>query len=140
MQDKKYEEYRPEDETFQYYWETREEFRKWSEEIQNQWEEYEQKGYENIMLSFDVNSYSEWGDEYHDVILEWNWQRDFTQEELDAIEKDRQKRREQAELYKLQQDCANYLRENSKFTEDIIRGMCANTGVLTLFKEGKLKL
>ena len=140
MQDKKYEGYRPEDETFQYYWETREEFIEWTERIQKQWQEFEQKGYEGIILGFDANSYSEYEATYTDVILEWTYQRDYTKEELEAIEKDRQQRREQAELYKLQQDCTRYLKANSDFTEDVIREMCRNVGVLTLFKQGKLKL
>ena len=136
--DLKYEEYIPED--FMYYWDSKEEFQAWAYNISKEWTKFEEKGYSNINLAFDVHTYHEYGENYSDVYVEWTYQRPYTQEELDQIEKDRKKRHKEQELYLLQMDCAKYLRTNSKFEEDVIKSMCQNVGVLELFKEGKLKL
>lgn len=134
MENKKYIDYQPED--FKYYWESKEEFKEWSKEIIKQFEEYETLKYENIMLSYNISSYMEYGESFDDVCMSWSYQRDYTQEELDEINKNE---KDKNELYKIKVECFSFIKENTNFNDDIITNMVNNIGILELYKNGNLK-
>ena len=134
MENKKYIDYQPED--FKYYWESKQEFKEWSEEIIKQFEEYEALNYENIVLSYNVSNYTEYGESFNNVYMEWEYTRDYTQQELEEINKDEKDRNE---LYKIKVECFSFIKENTNFNDDIITDMVNNIGVLELYKNDNLK-
>ena len=70
------------------YWESIEDFKKFSEEVTIRVEEelakYKNATFKTLALS--SGSYSEWGESYTYVSIELDFERDFTEEEITGIE------------------------------------------------------
>ena len=122
------------------YWGSKDEWLEFSKKIEANLDKHEKAGHKDICLSFEAQTYSEYGEDYPYIKLEINYLRPMTEDEIKEEEIKRIKDKEQKELYKIQNECKEYLKTHTNYALDVIEAMIRNQGVLMLYKEGKLKL
>ena len=81
------------------YFESTEEWTEFYCRIQEQFEDLENRGYTDICFDISSERYSEYGEEYSDVKLRFNYTRQVTPEELIAEQKEKAKDEEDNKIF-----------------------------------------
>lgn len=113
----------------QTYFESKEEFIEFSNKIINHFDDLEKLGYKNINLNIDASTYSEYGEVYPQLSINFEYEREQTQEEIDEENK---KLEEEKINKKIQQELLGKLSNNS------IGSIIFNDDLKQLYLDGKI--
>ena len=113
------------------YFDTVEEWTEFYESIKENFEDLRERNFTNICFRFDTNSSSEYEDSYTDVRLVFSWERELTEEELQAEQEIQQTREEDERIFS---ELCGKLSTNS------IGSIMANDDLRKLYLDGKIKI
>jgi hypothetical protein len=113
------------------YFDTVKEWVDFSNRIKDQFEDLQERNFTNICFRFDTNSYSEYEDAYTDVRLVFSWERELTEEELQAEQEIQQTREEDERIFS---ELCGKLSTNS------IGSIISNDDLRKLYLEGNIKI
>lgn len=113
------------------YFDTVEEWTEFYESIKERFEDLQERNFTNICFRFDTNSYSEYEDVYTDVRLVFSWERELTEEELQAEQEIQQTREEDERIFS---ELCGKLSTNS------IGSIISNDDLRKLYLEGNIKI
>lgn len=113
------------------YFDTVKEWVDFSNRIKDQFEDLQERNFTNICFRFDTNSYSEYEDAYTDVRLVFSWERELTEEELQAEQEIQQTREEDKRIFS---ELCGKLSTNS------IGSIISNDDLRKLYLEGNIKI
>lgn len=111
------------------YFESKEDFIDFSNKVIKNFEELELKNYKNVTFYINVNSYAEYGDYYHDVSFDFEYQRELTQNELNEKQIKIKKEKENEKIFS---ELVGKLSSNS------IGSIIHNEDLRKLYLEGNL--
>lgn len=113
----------------QTYFESKEEFIEFSNKIINHFDDLEKLGYKNINLNIDASTYSEYGEVYPQLSINFEYEREQTQEEIDEENK---KLEEKKINKKIKQELLGKLSNHS------IGSIIFNDDLKKLYLDGKI--
>ena len=113
------------------YFDTVEEWTEFYESIKEKFEDLQERNFTNICFRFDTNSSSEYEDVYTDVRLVFSWERELTEEELQAVQEIQQTRKEDERIFS---ELCGKLSTNS------IGSIMSNEDLRKLYLEGNIKI
>ena len=113
------------------YFDTVEEWTEFYESIKENFEDLRERNFTNICFRFDTNSSSEYEDSYTDVRLVFSWERELTEEELQAEQEIQQTREEDERIFS---ELCGKLSTNS------IGSIISNDDLRKLYLEGNIKI
>lgn len=113
------------------YFDTVEEWTEFYESIKERFEDLQERNFTNICFRFDTNSSSEYEDVYTDVRLVFSWERELTEEELQAVQEIQQTRKEDERIFS---ELCGKLSTNS------IGSIMSNEDLRKLYLEGNIKI
>ena len=113
------------------YFERPEEFTEFYCKILERFEDLQERNFTNICFRFDTNSSSEYEDVYTDVRLVFSWERELTEEELQAVQEIQQTRKEDERIFS---ELCGKLSTNS------IGSIMSNEDLRKLYLEGNIKI
>lgn len=111
------------------YFESKEDFIDFSNKVIKNFEELELKNYKDVTFYINVNSYAEYGDYYHDVSFDFEYQRELTQNELNEKQIKIKKEKENEKIFS---ELVGKLSSNS------IGSIIHNEDLRKLYLEGNL--
>ena len=113
------------------YFDTVEEWTEFYESIKERFEDLQERNFTNICFRFDTNSSSEYEDVYTDVRLVFSWERELTEEELQAVQEIQQTRKEDEIIFS---ELCGKLSTNS------IGAIMQNDDLRKLYFNGQIKI
>lgn len=115
----------------QTYFESKEEFIEFSNKILEHFDNLEKLGYQNINLNMNANTYSEYGEQYPYLSIQFDYEREETQQEIDE------------ENNKIEEDKINKQITNElvgKLSSNSIGSIIFNDDLRQLYLDGKIKI